>query len=119
MIRVRGDEIEVRFDDGEQRRLHRGNTALFTFWGNKAMFNHVYIRSGEEMGDLRDDAPDCRYVFQNEPMYHALAECLRQLEYPQYLNLAETETEDESTFFGRRFGELAATLHDMFGSGPD
>lgn len=91
----REDELTITFEDGEKFLMTRENTSLFTFMGNLATRNHVFMALGY---DEERDEGSCMYVFSFNPNYAPLAKFLAQHNFPAHLNLTEVSDTDERAF---------------------
>jgi len=82
---MRGEEFEATPD----------NTSLYTFIGNLASRNHVFIETEDS------DKPNTvigTYVFSVHPSYQPLMKHLIENEYPVHMNLRSVAPTDENAY---------------------
>ena len=80
---------------GEQFEATPDNASLFTFAGNLASRNHVFLETG------KSDKPNTTigtYVFSVHPTYKPLSEHLIENDFPVHMNLREVADCDENAY---------------------
>lgn len=84
------------------------NTSLFTFAGELAMYDHVFLITGEEQEPQRYVGA---YVFKTlqQEAYQALAQHIKKHKYPQHLNMLVTPQCDRDAFDSIAFRDLTGT----------
>lgn len=86
--RPEGDpSTDISFSDGLEVTATRYNTTLFTFFGDLAMYNHVFIVVGEDP-DAEDfeNEIEGRYIFSDDRRYPDLLKFVILNDFPQVLN---------------------------------
>lgn len=88
--------------NGEKLLATRDNTSLFTFVGELACFDHVFIVTDEEnnVGG---------YLFRNQEIFPQLAGFLFENMYPMHLNLPEVAECDQRAFDATMYGDIRST----------
>lgn len=85
--------IVVEFEDGEFQAL-RENTTLFTFLGERAMYDHIFF-----LTSVDDEKQTGRYAFRSfTDQFDDFEEYLVAHDYPQHLNLLEVAECDINAF---------------------
>lgn len=89
----------VKMDDGELL-LNRWNSKLFTFIGNLASRNHIYVQTEEDEG---------RYLFNMDASqeYGRLLRFMSRNQFPMDLNNGGVSDEDEAAY--QRAADQVAT----------
>lgn len=93
--------------NGETLRATRGNTSLFTFIGELACYDHVFIVT-DEQSNIGS------YLFRNQEIFHQLASFLVENLYPMHLNLDEVADCDRNAFEHTMYTDIRSA-----GSFPD
>lgn len=70
------------------------NTTLFTFLGRLAMYDHVFLQTGEET----EATIVGTYVFNQHPVFREMAEFIMEQNYPMVLNRIEVPDCDVAAF---------------------
>lgn len=84
--------------DGDEVHAHRFNTALFTFAGNLACYNHIFItRETDEGRDVGN------YIFASAEPFKDIVEFLETEEFPQHRNLTHVADCDRQAFENSHF----------------
>lgn len=81
-------------DAHEPFLLTRYNGHLYTFFGNLATRNHVFLQTGETVDNVTPGV--CIFSFAN--IYSTLASFMLRHDYPMVLNALEVPPGDEATF---------------------
>lgn len=76
--------LDVSFPEGLKVTANRFNTTLYTFFGDLAMYNHVFIVTAED-ADAEDEV-EGQHVFCDDPRYQALWELVIYHDFPAVLN---------------------------------
>lgn len=85
--------------NGEKLLAHRGNTSLFTFAGELACYDHVFIVTDEESNSGG-------YLFRNQEIFNQLAGFLFENLYPMHLNMDEVAECDVRAFDATMYGDI-------------
>ena len=72
----------------------RDNTTLFTFLGKLALYDHVFIHTG----DTEDDVAKGMYIFNQNEVYDQMSEYMWENDYPMHINLPEVAQCDLDAF---------------------
>lgn len=88
--------------DGKEFRATRDNTTLFQFFGRLAMYDHIFVQTGEE-GDAQLGA----YIFSNFPRWTDMVDYMVTNEYPQHVCLRSVADCDVAAFDRANFTDLA------------
>ena len=102
------DEIILNVSDGSEILVNRYNTTLFTFFGELATRNHVFIQTGES----EDETVTGFYIFSHASVYHALVERIAAFDFPMQLNSVTIPKCDEEAFI-RSIDRLAGSMEDI------
>lgn len=92
--------IELNLN-GERFEATRDNTTLFQFFGRLAIYNHIFLETGED-----SQYPIGAYLFSDHPAYPELEELIVAHEYPQHLALREVAECDIDAWERHNFGDL-------------
>lgn len=105
-------EAIIDFGDGLEVLINRDNTTLFTFLGDLATRNHVFIITEEE-GD--DGLTQGHFIFAHNSTYELLKSIIEQHNFPMILNRDEVPESDEMVFQQSldQFGD-GSTVEDYF-----
>jgi hypothetical protein len=90
------DEVILDIVGRGEFLMSRYNTRLFTFMGNLATRNHIFIQLDEV--DESDNLVSGAYVFAHHEAYHQIFSFVVAHEYPMSLNNLEVSTGDEEAF---------------------
>lgn len=88
--------------NGEKILAHRGNTSLFTFLGELAVYDHIFILVDEESNSGG-------YLFKNQEIWHEMAGYLFENLYPMHLNLDEVADCDRNAFDHTMYTDIRST----------
>ena len=88
--------------NGEKLLAHRGNTSLFTFIGELAVYDHIFIMTDEENNSGG-------YLFKNQEIWHDMAGFLFENLYPMHLNLDEVADCDRNAFEHTMYTDIRST----------
>jgi hypothetical protein len=85
---------------GECFDIVRQNTSLYTFWGNAALYDHVFI----EVQRISQKAPDyivprSQYIFSFEETYKELYDFVVAKKFQQIVNINQPMEHDMDAFF--------------------
>lgn len=104
-------ELSVR---GEQFFATRQNTTLFTFYGEIAMFNHVFL----ELQDAEDENQMMgAYVFCDHAAYQELGNFIVEHNFPMVLNRNDLPECDEQAW--RNAHPIEDFVPDWLGEGDE
>ena len=81
------------------------NMSLFTFIGENALYNHVFLEFPVEDG--QEETPVC-YFFSNARDFENLRDIITHYNWPQHLNLTETAQCDLEAFEHSQYRDLRA-----------
>lgn len=103
------DEPIFELDLGAQGKeyLHRWNTSQFTFLGELAVYNHVFIVTEET-----EDEASGWYMFNTADAYEEVVDFIKEHDLPQHLNLTQTSEMDMSAWYTHYMG--ASLIADSF-----
>lgn len=90
-IRVNGQEFEAR----------RDNTSLFRHLGKAAIFDHVFLQTGENEG---------AYIFNGIKGYDDLSAYMMANGYPMHVNLPEASPLDQDAYMRQATSDLSDTV---------
>ena len=90
---------------GEAFHMHRGNTSLFRFAGELAIYDHIFFVN-EELGDGRVAGT---YLFRANPAYIKLREFMEEHQYPAHINLQEAANCDVDAWNSHYLNDLNDT----------
>lgn len=88
--------------NGERFVATRENTSLFTFLGELAVYDHIFIQTGEE----DDTVMTGGYLFKNQEVWHEMAGFLFENLYPMHLNLPEVADCDRRAFEATMYPDI-------------
>lgn len=91
--------------NGEKLIAHRGNTALFTFIGELAVYDHVFILTDEETNSGG-------YLFKNQKIWSEMTSFLLENLYPMHLNMEEVAECDRIAFENTMYPDIRT--HESF-----
>lgn len=94
--------------NGEEFEATPLNTSMFTFAGEAAMYDHVFLITNEEQEPPRYLGA---YVFKTlqQEAYQALAQHIKKHKYPQHLNMLIAPQCDRDAFDNIAFNDLTGT----------
>lgn len=81
----------LNFVDGSEARMDRHNSALFSFVGDLAMHDHVFVLLDQETNSGT-------YIFRHNEIFGALAEYMVENSFPMHLNANEVAECDQDAF---------------------
>lgn len=81
----------LQFTDGREARMDRNNSALFTFLGDLAMHDHVFVLTNAENNSGS-------YIFRHSPVFDAISEYMMENDFPMHLNMTEVAECDQQAF---------------------
>ena len=94
------DEPCLRINmNGEAMECRRNNTSLFTFLGELAIYDHIFVVYNEEENYGA-------YLFKNQEVWSEMAGFLFEHMYPMHLNLPEVAQCDRDAFDATMFTDL-------------
>jgi hypothetical protein len=115
--------FKVNFTDGTSFEINRKRAALYTFFGELSVYNHVYFElpkdkldpavlepSEPALENVEDDGLACCYVFSDDPQYKELAGFLVDNDFPLILNQQEIENSDREALVGQQMRAMDAFL---------
>ena len=88
------ENIKLEFGDGSEFEATPDNTALFTFMGALACYDHVFIA----MEEPENNRVQGSYVFISNKMFGPLVEHILEHDYPLHLNLRQVAECDEEAY---------------------
>lgn len=94
--------MRLKTENGEEIEASRENTALYTFIGKAALYNHVFVAVDDENGI---------YTFQDSPHFMEMARFAINNEFPLHLNLFEVQDCDREAY-EKYIGQLTFDLED-------
>ena len=103
------DELDITIS-GEPYRMNRNNSSLFTFCGELAVYNHLFLVQEE-----KEEAAVGTYVWKSCPAFQQLVSFVVEHAYPMHLNLTEVAQCDMNAFDAYLHREAA----DLDGDFPD
>lgn len=86
------DEITLHLPSGEFQ-MTRHNAHLFTFFGELATRNHIFLITEEH-----EDSMSGSYIFNWSPVFTQLAGFMAEYDYPMRLNQLEVPECDQNAF---------------------
>lgn len=96
-------EMSLRIN-GAEFKATRDNTSLFTFFGRLAVYDHIFIHTGEEEDD--DNVQLGAYIFSNARLFLEMVDYMVTNEYPQHVALREVAECDLKAFDRAQLGDL-------------
>jgi hypothetical protein len=96
------DEPIFELDLGAEGKeyLHRWNTSQFTFLGDLAVYNHVFIVTEED-----DEQASGWYMFNTADAYEEVIDFIRENDLPQHHNLTQCSEMDISAWYTHYMGK--------------
>ena len=91
--------------NGAEFKATRDNTSLFTFFGRRALYDHIFIQTGSEDNSTVYGA----YIFSNAEGYVDMVDYMVTNEYPQHVALREVAECDIKAFDQSQLGDLRET----------
>lgn len=91
--------LNIKLDD-EEVYLHRWNTSHFTFLGDLALYDHVFIITEET-----DESQSGYYLFSTADEYEEITDFIKDQELPQHLNLTEVTEMDLQAWYYHYLGD--------------
>lgn len=85
--------------NGERIIATRHNTAMFTFLGDLAIYDHVFVLTNEETNSGA-------YLFKNQEIWQDLAGFCIEHQYPMHLNMEEVAECDQKAFEATMFTDV-------------
>lgn len=85
--------------NGEKIIANRHNTAMFTFLGELAVYDHIFVLTDEETNSGA-------YLFKNQDVWKELAGFLIEHEFPMHLNMDEVAECDRNAFDATMYGDI-------------
>lgn len=95
-------EAKIRVN-GQEFLARRENTSLFRHLGKHAIFDHVFLQTGENEG---------AYIFNHVGGYEELSDYMMQNGYPMHVNLPEASPLDQDAY-------MRAATQDLGDSFPE
>lgn len=93
--------IEIEFSDGPVY-AHRWNSSVFTFLGELAAYDHIFIATDEE-----DNGTSLgHYVFKSNQHFKGMAEFMIKEKFPLHLNLTEVAECDSREFDRQHYNDV-------------
>ena len=86
---------KVNLSDGREIEANRYNTSVFTFLGNLAVHNHIFIVTDE---NAEEESMTGVYIFADTPGFNKLAHFCVENMFPQHVNLTEVAECDQSAY---------------------
>lgn len=77
--------------NGNRFECTRENTSLFTFLGELACYDHIFLVFDEENSEIG-------YLFKNQEQWTDMAQFLSDNDFPMHLNLQEVAEVDQQAF---------------------
>lgn len=90
---------------GESFRANRFNTTLFTFFGELALYNHVFL----EMSQQDEETVTGAYVFCDNNVYEALARHIVSNDFPMVLNRTDVPACDQDAWARSHIDDLSGS----------
>lgn len=88
--------------NGEEVIAHRWNTSLFTYIGELAAYNHIFVAQEDE----EDGAQIGHYIFNSNDQFKTILQFIRTSYFPVHLNLIEVAECDVSAFEGHHYRDV-------------
>jgi hypothetical protein len=94
-MRQPDDDPILHIDLGDDRELDLGpdNTSLFTHVGEAAMYDHIFVQTGEQETGLSG-----MYIFRHNEAFKAIKKHMIRNRFPLHLNQQEAAECDVSAF---------------------
>lgn len=87
--------------NGQEIECNRENTAMFTFLGNLAIYDHIFVLMDEENNSGA-------YLFkENQQQWQEMAGFIIEYQFPMHLNMTEVAECDRNAFDATMFHDLA------------
>lgn len=102
------DELTIRLGEDQEFLMTRRNAMLFTFAGELATRNHVFLMTGEET----EETMQGMYVFAHAEAFIPLANFMLEHAYPMNLNRNEVADCDEAAF-QKSLDQMTGTFDDF------
>ena len=96
--------FKVRFGE-EEFEATRDNTSLFRFFGQLAIYNHVFIIKDKEKGEVS-------YIFDTHPAYDKVTDFMIEKDYPIHMNLREIAKCDSDAYDMMLHEQMSDELED-------
>jgi len=100
-----GPILELQHD-GDTIYAHRFNTALFSFIGEHACYDHVFIlhETQDEVTGETDET--YLYLFKSHSLYPSVRDFIEASDFPQHLNLPDASEMDIEVFENAHYGDI-------------
>lgn len=96
--------MQLMLNTGEFRAT-RDNTTLFQYFGRLAIYDHIFVQTGNEDESTMLGA----YIFSNFPHWTDMVDYMVTNEYPQHVCLRQVAECDMAAFDRANLGDLAET----------
>lgn len=97
-------KLNLYLGDGREFEMTPDNATLFTFIGRLAMYDHVFLETGEPKDD---DTMIGTYVFNQAEAYPQLSSFMVEYDYPMILNRRDVPQCDQDAY-GRYVDQVAS-----------
>jgi len=87
---------------GEIFRATRDNTSLFRYFGRLAIYDHIFMQTGQESESTLLGA----YVFSNADRWGDMVDFMVTHGYPQHIDLRQVAECDVNAFYKANLGDL-------------
>jgi hypothetical protein len=99
------DEPIIRLSfNGEDLEARRDNASLFTFMGELACYDHVFIVSLDD-----EENTVYNYIFCSNDSYDELRQALQDNDYTQHLNMNEVADMDVRSFESHHYRDIRSS----------
>ena len=98
-------KLNLNLGDGRTFEMNADNSTLYTFAGKLAMYNHVFLVTGESEDDGMTIGT---YVFHHAEAYNPLASFMVQYDFPMVLNRRDVPQCDLDAY-GRYIDQVAGS----------
>lgn len=106
MSEQKPDELNLHLPDGSEQLMTRHNSRLYTFFGNLATRNHVFIVKEE-----REESSIGAYIFAHSDAYQPIVSFMLTHQFPMSINNVEVAQCDEDAF-QRSLDQLSESAGD-------
>lgn len=103
------DELKLRFGDGQEFLMTRCNAKLYTFIGNLATRDHIFLKTGEQT----EESSMGSFIFAHSDSYYPLIDFMVEHDFPMSLNNNTVPALDEQAF-GRSLEQLTGSVEEDY-----
>jgi hypothetical protein len=90
--------------NGQEFTATRKNATVFTFLGDLACYDHIFLNLTDEI----DDA-NIGYIWCSSPNYEKLANFMDENKFPMHLNMPEVHEMDVRHFETEHYGDIRSS----------